>query len=206
MAGVFALIVTLSFGYTLYLQIFSMDSKRVSVFAKSLLITSIAGAACLVVSSIIFYVRLTSIDNAELYGNLRDVFNLFAIPACFWTAVVLVITISSHFIGKKMAAIVPTVCHLAALSVLLFTVIFASLGKNFEEGLAINVYMNLFGTFLSLISLFPASLGMKKLSKMLLDKDYVYSRLHRSDKKVKKAEERKRIKETKNRILNNTKK
>lgn len=203
MAGVFTLIISLSFIYTLYLQIFSTNSKKTLIFAKALSAASIIGTVSLIVSFIVFYAHANSIDNAELYGNIRDAFNLFTYLACFNCAVIMLITITVHFIGKKTAAIIPSVCHLASLFVLLYTIIFAAMGQGFED-FALNVYFNIVGTSLSLLMLFPAALGMKRLSKNLLDKDYVYSRIHRHDEKNRKAQERKRIKETKNRIKNKT--
>ncbi len=208
MAGIFILIVSLSFIYTLYLQIFSMDSKKAAAFARALLVSSIVGFIGLIVSFIIFYVRVSAIDNADLYGNIRDSYNLFAIPMVVWSAGTLIVTTVAHFIGRKISAIVPSVCHLSSLLVLLWTLIFASLA-HFDE-ISLNVYYNLSGCSLSLAALFPASLKIKKLSALLSDKDYVYSRLHRKDNKIKKSEERKkerqRIKETKIRIKNSTKK
>ena len=100
-----------------------MDSKKVLLFAKVLSASGIIGAVSLIVSFIVFYAHVSSIDNAELYSNIRDAFKLFTYLACFNCAVIMLITITVHFMGKKTAAIIPSVCHLASLFVLLYTII-----------------------------------------------------------------------------------
>ncbi len=204
MAAAFILIISISFIYTLYLQIFSIEQKHAMTFAKILSYGSIIGAVCLTASFILFYVRIIAIDNADLYGNIRDAFTVFAFPICFYSILVLVITTITYFVGKKTAAIIPSVCHLMSLLVLLWTIIFAS-WSHYDE-IALNVYFNLLGSFLSLLVLLPAALEMKKLAKKLSDSQFVKQRIAKLGKNKTYAMERRRIKETKKRIKKGTKK
>ncbi len=204
MASVFILIISLSFIYTLFLQIFSMDKKRVTLFSKSLFVASIIGALSCIVSFILYYVHIKALDNAELYGAVCDAFSIFAFPVYILSAAIVLITTTVYFIGKKSTSLIPSVCHSASLLVLLFALICAS-WSHYEE-IPLNVYINFVGCSLSLLLMLPASLALKHHSKRLEDKDYIYNRLHRHDNRLQKAEERKRIKETKNRIKNKTKK
>ena len=208
MAGIFALFVSLSFIYTLYLQIFSMDSKKAALFAKALSFAPLAGALCLAVSLVIYYVQINGIDNAELKAAIGDALAVYTLPAFITAGIAIFFTVAAYFTGKRTAVVVPSACHLASLLILLFTIICAA-WSHYEE-FALNVYVNLIGTSLSIMVMPGAALTLRRLSKNLLDKNYVHSRLHKNDHKIKKAEERKkerkRIKETKNRILNNTKK
>ncbi len=203
MATAFILIVSISFIYTLYLQIFSMDQKRAELLSKILLASSVAGGIGLIASFIIFYVRLSAIDNVDLYDTVRNAFDLFAVPIVIWVVISVIITTITHFSGQKISRTIPSFCHLTALLVLLWTLLLAHLAHLYE--ISLNVYFHISGCALALATLFPAALEIKRLEKNLGDKDYIYSRLHRNDEKHKKAEERKRIIETKNRIKNKTK-
>ncbi|MBR4071499.1 MAG: hypothetical protein IKK26_02980 [Clostridia bacterium] len=202
MATVFIFIVLSSFIYTLFLQRFSADAKRVKLYSKTLFIAGIAGAIGLISSFIAFYVHLKSIDNAELYETLRDAFTIFAYPICFWAAAVILITIIAYFINKKTTAIIPAVCNLTAVLSLLWTIVFASWAH--FDGFAMNIYEHIIGCALSLLLMLPSSLSLKYFSGLLEDKEFIFRRKHRHDEKHKRSEERKRIRETKNRIKNKT--
>ena len=200
----FILIISLSFIYTLYIQIFSTDSSQAKKISRIFFITSAIGLLSSIASFLIYYEAVHDLGNKELISAISDAFMFFAYPVCILAFFVIILTVIVHFTGKKISAVIPSVCHLASLLVLIFSLIYSSWSQ-YEE-FSLNLYIEIIGCSISLAVLLSAAFSMSRLAKNLSDKDYVYSRLHRHDSKHKKAEERRRIKETKKRIKQNTKK
>jgi len=199
----FIIIVTLSFIYTLYLQMLSTSSQKVKFLSDKLKSASFTGAVGCAAALIIYYGTVKALDNEELVAAVGDAFAAYAYPACIFSAIVILLTVCVYFTGKKTTLIVPAVCHLASLLVLLYTLIFAS-WSHYEE-FSLSLFVELLGCSLSLLIMPAASLYMARHAKRLDDKDYVAARKKRCDQRLKRAEEKQRIRETKNRIKSKTK-
>ena len=199
----FIIIITLSFIYTLYLQLLSTSSRKVRFLSDKLKWATLVGAVGCAAALIIYYGAVRALDNEELSAAIGDAFAVYALPACIFSAIVILLTVCVCFTGKKTALIVPSVCHLASLLVLLYSLIFAS-WSHYEE-FALNMFVELLGCSLSFLMMPAASLYMARHAKRLDDKDYVAARRKRYEQRLRKAEEKQRIKETKNRIKNKTK-
>lgn len=178
-----------------------MSASKAKLLSEIFSKTSIAALAAGIISLIAYYASKSSADN-ELAGAVADAFAVFAFPVLILAVFVVLLTLAVYFTGKKMASTIPAVCHLASLLILLYTLIDAS-WSHYEE-FPLHIYINFLGCSTSLVVLFSSSLTLSRLAKNLSDKDYIYWRKHRYDAKHKKAEERKRIKETKKRIKNKT--
>ena len=203
MTLLFILIITLSFIYTLYIQLLSTNSLHAATMANIFIKATGIGAIGCAISFIIYYGKIRALDNVELATAIGDAFSVFIYPACIFTAFVIVLTISVYFTGRKTAVIVPSVCHLASLFVLLYTLI-CSTWSHYEE-FPLNTYIEVLGCCLSYLMMPAASLCMARHAKNLDDKDYVAARKKRYEQKRLKSKEKKRIRETKNRIKNSSK-
>ncbi len=202
MTVLFLCLFAVSIIYCLFIHFFCMKKEWVILCARIFRYTSLSGAAVGMISFIIYYVRTLTLDKA-LAETVRDAYEVCALPALIFTAVIFAATACAHFLRQSFAPSVPYICHLGAMVVLLWTLIYASWSH--YESFELTVYIELTGIALALLLLFPASLCYNKFALRFDDKEFMKIRKYGDPKRLARQQEKQHIRETKARIKNQTK-
>lgn len=197
MTVLFLCLFAVSLVYCLFIHFVCMKKGDVLRASRVFKWASAAGLAAGVISFIIYYVRLSVIDS-EVADAVANAFFFFAAPALLFAAIILFLTLAVHFTRQKTGSAVPYITHLAAVFLLLWTLICASWSA--YEGFELNIYVELMGISLALILQFPAALRLARFAEKFDDKDFMKIRKFGDPKKLARAEEKKKIKEAKARI------
>lgn len=197
MTVLFLCLFAVSLIYCLFIHFVCMkkgDVLRASFVFKA---ASAAGLALGVISFIIYYVRLSVIDSA-VAEPAEDAFYFFAAPALLFCAIILLLTLTVHFTRQKTESAIPYVTHLAAVFLLLWTLICSSWSA--YDGFRLDIYIELTGISLALILQLPVALRLTCFAKKFDDKVFMKTRKYGDPKKLARAEEKKKIKDAKARI------
>ena len=204
MTILFSLIFALSLLNCFFIHFIAMKKETVVRISRIYLFCSLGGAVLLIASLITYYVRSLFIDSEGVRGVISTVLGVYVFPAAVLAAIILSVSLFFHFTRKKLASILPYLCHLAAILILLWTVIYSS--WSYYEEFEITLYIDLLGIALALILLFPPYLCFKRFSEKFDDREFMKIRKYGDPKKLEKKKEKEHIKETKARIKNKTKK
>ena len=203
MTILFSLIFALSLLYCLFVHFLCMEKKAVLRISKIYYFSSLCGAVLTLASLITYYVRSCFIDSEGVRGVISTVFGVYMAPASVIAALILAISLFFHFARRRLAVILPYLCHLAAIFILLWTMIYSS--WSFYEEFEITLYIDLCGIGLALMLLFPSFLSFKRFSEKFDDREFMKIRKYGDQRKLEKKKEKEHIRETKARLKEKTK-
>lgn len=197
-------LVCFSFLYTLYVHFLSLKAERAKQLSLIQFIAVWAGALFCVSALILYYSSVSVLDNDGLITTVGNAFYVFAFPAFIITVIVIALTVSIHFISGKLQAVRYTASHLAALLILLYTLL-CSTWSHYEE-IDLAAYVTMLGIGLSLACLVSPALQMHKRYITLSDTQYVNSILEKRGIKKQRRDEIIRINEKRRRLKKGNKK